>query len=72
MFLHALVSFGSRGNCWNTCKRLLGGIFKHLLMDQASVNAIKKNAIKKKEDVIVILHIIPDCYQIAVKMPLKH
>ena len=41
MFFHALTFAGSRGgSCLNT--RPIGGVFKHLLRDPASVNAVKQ------------------------------
>ena len=40
MFFHALSFAGSRGSCFNM--RLLGRVFKHLLRDLASVNAMKQ------------------------------
>ena len=39
MFFHAFTLAGSQGSCLNM--RPLGGVFKHLLRDPASVNAIK-------------------------------
>ena len=43
MFFHALTFAGSIGSCLN--KRLLGRVFKHRPMDQASVNAMKQTSV---------------------------
>ena len=51
MFFHALTFAGSRGCCLNT--RQIGGVFKHLPRDPASVNAMKQTC------VIVILAYLP-------------
>ena len=40
MFFHALIFAGSPGSCLNM--RLIGRVFKHLLRDLASVNAMKQ------------------------------
>ena len=40
MFFHAVTFAGFRGGCLNM--RPIGRVFKHLLRDPASVNAIKQ------------------------------
>ena len=43
MFFHALTFAGSQGCCLNT--RPIGGEFKHLPRDEASVNAMKQTCV---------------------------
>ena len=43
MFFYALTFAGSQGSCLNT--RLLGQVFKYLLRDLASVNAMKHTCV---------------------------
>ena len=57
MFFHALTFAGSRGCCLNT--RPIGGVFKHLLRDPASVNAMKQTCV-----IAIILHVLPYTKQI--------
>ena len=56
MFFHASTFVGSPNSCLNM--KPLGQMFKHLLRDLASVDAMKQACV-----IIIIMHILPDFYQ---------